>query len=427
MATITFDQTGLSAGILDRARSDGLDDGSEVTITVAPSGGTVEFVDVPVGDVDSVGTLTQDDPSTWTFTPTASVYGTWLVQYVQGGSTVRRTFSVRTPEHGLRIPAFNEKASLLATIANGASHVADSDTNENDLYNGWFPALLELYQAVESGQPNPHGASHENGNIDEINVGGLSGVLADAQVADKVATSGTPVTIGSTPPSSGQVITASSATAAAWATPSVAVGGITGLGSGVGTFLATPSSANLATAVTDETGTGALVFATSPTLVTPALGTPASGVLTNCTGRVSANQTADQISTSGTPVTISSTAPTSGQVLQASSGTAAAWVTPVGSAFALPQVTATGPTTSNPVVNRLVFCDVSAGAVTVNLPAGHVAGDAMLIKLSSVATNSVTIDPNGAETIDGSSTLVLSNDYEWAWLISNGTNWFQIS
>jgi hypothetical protein len=40
----------------------------------------------------------------------------------------------------------------------------------------------------------------------------------------------------------------------------------------------------LAAAVTDETGTGALVFATSPTLVTPALGTPASGVLTNTTG-----------------------------------------------------------------------------------------------------------------------------------------------
>ena len=56
-----------------------------------------------------------------------------------------------------------------------------------------------------------------------------------------------------------------------------AVGSITGLGTGVATFLATPSSANLAAAVTDETGTGALVFATSPTLVTPILGTPQSG------------------------------------------------------------------------------------------------------------------------------------------------------
>ena len=60
--------------------------------------------------------------------------------------------------------------------------------------------------------------------------------------------------------------------------------GITSFGAGVATFLGTPSSANLKTAVTDETGSGALVFATSPTLVTPALGTPSSGTLTNATG-----------------------------------------------------------------------------------------------------------------------------------------------
>jgi len=60
--------------------------------------------------------------------------------------------------------------------------------------------------------------------------------------------------------------------------------GVSGLGTGVATFLATPSSANLISAVTDETGTGSLVFATSPTLVTPLLGTPTSGVATNLTG-----------------------------------------------------------------------------------------------------------------------------------------------
>ena len=65
--------------------------------------------------------------------------------------------------------------------------------------------------------------------------------------------------------------------------------GLTSLGSGVATFLGTPSSANLAAAVTDETGSGALVFATSPTLVTPALGTPSSGTVTNLTGTASIN------------------------------------------------------------------------------------------------------------------------------------------
>ena len=49
------------------------------------------------------------------------------------------------------------------------------------------------------------------------------------------------------------------------------------------------TSAQLATALTDETGSGANVFATSPTLVTPALGTPSSGVVTNLTGTASIN------------------------------------------------------------------------------------------------------------------------------------------
>ena len=71
--------------------------------------------------------------------------------------------------------------------------------------------------------------------------------------------------------------------------------GISGLGANVATFLATPSSANLAAAVTDETGTGALVFANSPTLVTPALGTPSAAVLTNATGLPTAGLVNDAV------------------------------------------------------------------------------------------------------------------------------------
>ena len=65
--------------------------------------------------------------------------------------------------------------------------------------------------------------------------------------------------------------------------------GISGLAANVATFLATPSSSNLAAALTDETGTGANVFATSPTLVTPILGSASatnlnvSGVTTSAT------------------------------------------------------------------------------------------------------------------------------------------------
>lgn len=66
-------------------------------------------------------------------------------------------------------------------------------------------------------------------------------------------------------------------TAAGSTTVTPAVGSITGLGTGIGTFLATPSSANLRAALTDEVGTGAAYF------VGGALGTPASGTLTSCT------------------------------------------------------------------------------------------------------------------------------------------------
>jgi len=51
----------------------------------------------------------------------------------------------------------------------------------------------------------------------------------------------------------------------------------------------TATSAELATAISDETGSGLLVFATSPTLTTPLLGTPTSGVLANCTGYTISN------------------------------------------------------------------------------------------------------------------------------------------
>jgi len=47
--------------------------------------------------------------------------------------------------------------------------------------------------------------------------------------------------------------------------------GVSGLGTGVATFLGTPSSANLASAVTDETGSGSLVFGTSPTVNNPTI------------------------------------------------------------------------------------------------------------------------------------------------------------
>ena len=82
--------------------------------------------------------------------------------------------------------------------------------------------------------------------------------------------------------------------------------GISGLGSGVATFLATPSSANLAATLTDETGSGANVFATSPTISSPTItGTGAiAGTFTgNITGNVTGNVSGTSGSTTGNAAT----------------------------------------------------------------------------------------------------------------------------
>lgn len=60
--------------------------------------------------------------------------------------------------------------------------------------------------------------------------------------------------------------------------------GIAGLAAGISAFLSSATSADLLAAITDETGTGVLVFNDGAVLIAPALGTPASGVLTNCSG-----------------------------------------------------------------------------------------------------------------------------------------------
>ncbi len=89
---------------------------------------------------------------------------------------------------------------------------------------------------------------------------------------------------------------------------------ISGIASAAVTFLSSPTSANLAAAVTGETGSGALVFATSPTLVTPNIGVATgqslavTGALTSSGGNIGylagAGGTVTQITSQTTAVTL---------------------------------------------------------------------------------------------------------------------------
>lgn len=84
------------------------------------------------------------------------------------------------------------------------------------------------------------------------------------------------------PTGSGTVNSGTAGQLAYYAGTGTAVSG-TNAGTGILTFLGTPSSANLATAVTDETGSGALVFGTSPTLTTPVFSGVPTGTVTSGT------------------------------------------------------------------------------------------------------------------------------------------------
>jgi hypothetical protein len=156
----------------------------------------------------------------------------------------------------------------------------------------------------------------------------------------------------------------------------------TGTAAGLSTTLAVTSGG---TGVTTSTGSGNNVLSTSPTLVSPILGTPTSGDLTNCTNAVGYSLKSDT-----TTISISTaTAPTTGQVLTATSGTAASWQTidslPTQTGNASKYLTTDGTNASwafftgltptsvktssyTAQSNDLVRCNTTGGAFTVVFP-----------------------------------------------------------
>ena len=135
--------------------------------------------------------------------------------------------------------------------------------------------------------------------------------------------------------------------------------GVSGLGTGVATFLATPSSANLAAAITDETGSGVLLFGTSPAITTSITTASTTFALINTTATTlnigGAATTALNIGASNAPITgfaapstTSSTASSLGYLGIPQSATATTATLAIGDAGKHVYVTTAGQTITIP-------------------------------------------------------------------------------
>jgi hypothetical protein len=157
-------------------------------------------------------------------------------------------------------------------------------------------------------------------------------------------------------------------------------------------FAAT-TSAQLATLISDETGTGALVFANTPTFVSPILGTPTSATLTNATGL----PVATGISGLGTGVATFLATPSSSNLISAITDETGTGSLVFGTSPAITTSITTGSTT---------FALVNTTATTV-----HFAGDATTVNIGA-ATGTTTINNNtvvtGNLTVNGTTTTVNS-------------------
>lgn len=140
-AKMQINQVGLAGGTIGRARSDGLATGAVVTLVSTAHKKTFRFRLLWVGqhpnpDTTSKPSLQKNGTNTYTFTPSAGVFGSWRIELITDEGTPqedrqRRIFAIKSSPSAIRIPAPNEASDPDASIDNvDATRIDRSEFNE---------------------------------------------------------------------------------------------------------------------------------------------------------------------------------------------------------------------------------------------------------------------------------------------------------
>ena len=125
---------------------------------------------------------------------------------------------------------------------------------------------------------------------------------------------------------------------------------------------------------------------------------------------------------------VSAAAPNNGDVI-AYNSTSGDWE-PVAQGISAMSVTVSSPSTNQtlgaPSGIEEAYIYTPSANITVNLAAAATAGSGFKYNIKNRSTNTITIDPNGSEAIDGSSTFALSTQNASVTLLTDGSNWFII-